>query len=102
MTVILLAFAFTAFLAACLVLAKRFYTLPTVFTVTTSIDVILLLYIMLQSFSSRGFEPFLIVNFLFHIWLTVLSMRLRRSAEALEVLPDHYVEEDDGRSPIEL
>lgn len=99
---VVLAFAITVFIGVCLSLSKRHYGMVAFITAIIYVDFILLIYIGIQSILLKGFQPFFIVNIFLHIWLIVLTIRLRRSSEALEVLPDHTIEEDDGISDIRL
>ncbi len=93
-----LAFMIIAFIGLCLSLSRRFYSMISFITAIVYVDFILLIYIGLQSILTKGFEPFFLVNLFLHIWMLVLTSRLRSSAEALEVLPERIDGEDEGIS----
>lgn len=73
---------------ACIIFAKKNYQLVNVINTVVSADIVLLIYIGLQSLVSKGFQPFFVINLLAHVWILSLSIRLRRASEGLEVLPE--------------
>lgn len=87
---LVLAAAILTFIAVCLILSRRHYTLVSFMNVAVSIDMILLIYVGLQSLVINGFDAFFVINLFVHIWMLVLVIRLRRASEGLEVLPEVY------------
>lgn len=85
---IILAVAILIFLALCLVMSRKNYRFVGFLNFTVSADIVLLIYIVLQSLATKSFGISIVINLLFHIWLLVLVTRLRRACEGLEVLPD--------------
>lgn len=88
---VLCALACTALLALllfCIVRVRKNYRLAGILNVVVSIDVVLLIYIGLQSLLTKGFQSFFVLNLLAHIWMLSLVIRLSRSSEGLEVLPE--------------
>ena len=77
-----------AALFLCIIFAKRNYKLVGVISAVASVDMVLLIYIGLQSLLTKGFQGFFVINLFAHIWILFLAMRLRRAAEGLEVLPE--------------
>lgn len=75
-------------LAACLIMARRNYRLVGLLNIVVSIDMILLIYISLQSLAAKSFNLAFVINLLVHIWMLALVIRLRRASEGLEVLPE--------------
>ncbi len=85
---IILAVAILIFLALCLVMSRKNYRIVGFLNFTVSADIVLLIYIALQSLATKSFSISIVINLLFHIWLLVLAIRLRRACEGLEVLPE--------------
>ncbi len=73
---------------SCIVFTRKNYRLASVISVISSIDIVLLIYIGLQSLLTKGFQGFFVINMFAHIGILFLAMRLRRAAEGLEVLPE--------------
>lgn len=80
--------ALLALIASCLMLARKNYRLVSVINLIVSLDIVLLIYIGIQSLFLKGFQPFFLINLFLHVWLIALVTRLRRASEGLEVLPD--------------
>lgn len=84
----ILASAILIFLAFCLAASRKNYRLVGFLNFTVSADVVLLIYIVLQSLATKSIAISMVINLLVHIWLLVLVIRLRRACEGLEVLPE--------------
>ncbi len=85
---LILAAAALIFITVCLILSRRYYKLVSFINAAVSIDMILLIYVGLQSLVINGFDAFFVINLFVHIWMFVLVIRLRRASEGLEVLPE--------------
>ena len=92
----ILALAIVVLIAVCLIFSRKIYSFVSFLNVVVSLDIVLLLYVGVSSLFINGFDFFFVVNLLLHVWMLSLTIRLRRSAEGLEVLPEKYVDDEDS------
>ena len=83
-----LSFAILTALVLALIFARKNYKLMNLVTVTSSIDMILLIYVGVSGTLISGFQAFFIINLFAHVWMLYLSATAYRASEGLEVLPE--------------